>query len=190
MEITFQQIKTEFDQTFGYVRQDIAKILEMDIKLHYTIALLVCCGCEMLTWHRNLRDDQAWEVFGSLLPDARAFKAISKPLWEALRNGLAHNFRPDTIRVGNGDWRFTILSQPSAPLVAITNGQPNWIHLNIRKVSSRVISQINAYEQELHANPDARRRFYEELQRSIKTIGADAATITDAFRSTLGQTYS
>lgn len=36
MEITFSEIEKEFKETFGYVRQDIAKILDDDLKLHYT----------------------------------------------------------------------------------------------------------------------------------------------------------
>jgi hypothetical protein len=59
MDIPFKQIKDEFDQTFGYVRCDIAAILGTPLKLHYTLALLNCCACEMLTWHRNLPDGDA-----------------------------------------------------------------------------------------------------------------------------------
>ena len=53
MEIAFKEIEKEFNETFGYVRQDIAEILKKNLGLNYTIALLVCCACEMLTWHRE-----------------------------------------------------------------------------------------------------------------------------------------
>jgi len=106
--IAFKEIEKEFNETFGYVRQDIAEILKKNLALNYTIALLVCCACEMLTWHRDLRDDQAYKVFTSLLPDTEPCKAVGKTLWEALRNGLAHNFRPDTIKIEDDEWRFTI----------------------------------------------------------------------------------
>jgi hypothetical protein len=112
MEIAFKEIEKEFSETFGYVRGDIAAILKKNIGLNYTIALLVCCACEMLTWHRGLRDDQAYEVFISLLPDTELYKAIGRTLWEALRNGLAHKFRPDTIRIEDDEWRFAISSEP------------------------------------------------------------------------------
>ena len=80
MEIVFKQIEKEFSETFGYVRQDIAELLKNDRPLHYTVALLVCCACEMLTWHRDLKDDQAHEVFTSLLPDTEPYKAVGKTL--------------------------------------------------------------------------------------------------------------
>src|ERR1022692_4479337 len=171
MEIAFEQIEKEFSETFGYVRQDIIELLKNDRPLHYTVALLACCACEMLTWHRGLRDDQAHEVFTSLLPDTEPYKAVGKTLWEALRNGLAHNFRPDTIRIEDDEWRFTIFSHQSGPHMSVTKGRPHWIHLNIRAFSSRVIPQIDAYEQELRTSADARLRFHEKSGKYyVKTI--------------------
>ena len=188
MEISFEKIEKEFSETFGYVRQDIAELLKNDRPLHYTIALLVCCACEMLTWHRGLRDDRAHEVFTSLLTEP--YKAVGKTLWESLRNGLAHKFRPDTIRIEDDWWRFTVFSARSGPPVRVTKGQPHlggphWIHLNVRILSERVISQIDAYEQELRTNPNARLSFQERSERYIRTIPAGATSIADTLRSVL-----
>jgi len=188
MEIAFKEIEKEFSETFGYVRQDIGAILENDLGLNYTIALLVCCACEMLTWHRDLRDDQAHEIFTSLLPDTEPFRAVGKTLWEALRNGLAHKFRPDTIRIENDEWRFTISSH-GGPHVSVRQGRPHWIHLNIRECCSRIRCQIDAYEQELRTSADARARFYQRSGKSVKTIPAEAAKVANAFRSILGETH-
>jgi hypothetical protein len=66
--VTFADIATEFSQTFGYIRQDIAAIRNANLGLNYTMVLLICCACEMLAWHKDLDDDQ---VFTSLLPDGR-----------------------------------------------------------------------------------------------------------------------
>jgi hypothetical protein len=189
MEIAFKEIEKEFSETFGYVRQDIAAILKNNLGLNYTIALLVCCACEMLTWHGGLRDDQAHEVFTSILPDTEPYRAVGKTLWEAMRNGLAHKFRPDTIRIENDEWRFTISSR-GGPHVSVTKGQPHWIHLNIRECSSRVSSQIDAYEQELRASADARLRFHQRSESYVKTIPAEATRIADALSSILGETHS
>ena len=171
------------------MRQDIAEILRKNLGLNYTIALLVCCACEMLTWHRELRSDQACEVFTSLLPDTDSYRTVGKTLWEALRNGLAHKFRPDTIRIENEEWRFTISSQ-SGPHMSVTEGKPHWIRLSIRECSTRVISQIDAYENELRTNADARLRFHEKSKSYIKILPADADKIADALRSVLGETHA
>jgi hypothetical protein len=191
MEIVFKEIEKEFSETFGYVRQDIAELLKNDRPLHYTVALLVCCACEMLTWHRGLRDDQAHEVFTSLLPDTEPYKAAGKTLWEALRNGLAHNFRPATIKIGDDEWRFTISSPRSGARMSVTKGQPHWIRLNIRDFSSRVNLEIDAYEQELRTNADARLRFHDKSQKHyVKMLPPDAAKVADALRSVLGGTHT
>jgi hypothetical protein len=94
---------------------------------------------------------------------------MGKTLWEALRNGLAHKFRPDTIRIDDDEWRFTISSEPGLrPYMSVTAGQPHWIHLNIRAFSSGVISQIDAYEQELRTSAHARLIFHEKSKSYIK----------------------
>jgi len=191
MEIAFKEIEKGFCETFGYVRQDIAELLKSDRPLHYTVALLVCCACEMLTWYRGLRGNQAHAVFISLLPDTAQYKAVGKTLWEALRNGLAHNFRPDTIKIGDDEWRFTIFSRRSGPRINVTKGQPHWIHLNIRDLSSKVNLEIDAYEQELRASADARLAFHEKSKRNyVKAVPREAARVADALRSLFGDTRS
>jgi hypothetical protein len=185
--IAFKEIEKEFKETFGYVKQDIDEILKKNLALNYTIALLVCCACEMLTRHRDRRDDQAFKVFTSLLPEP--YKAVGKTLWEALRNGLAHNFRPYTIKIENDKWRIAISSHQSGPRVRVTKGQPHWIHLNIRALWSQVIPQIDAYEQELRTSADARLRFHEKSNRYIRIIHTEAR-IADALRSIVGETHS
>jgi hypothetical protein len=143
----------------------------------------------MLTWHRGLKDDQAYEIFTSLLPDTKPYKAVGKTLLGALRNGLAHKFRPDTIRIDDEDWRFTISSQ-SEPLISVRKGKPHWIHLSIRAFSSRLLSEIDAYEQELRTSADARLSFDEKSKRYINTLPAEATSIAEALRLILGETHS
>ena len=137
-----------------------------------------------------MRDDQAYEVFTSLLPDTEPYKAVGKTLWEALRNGLAHNFRPDTIKIEDDEWRFTISSHQSGPRMQRHEGTATLDSPEYSGLSSRVIPQIDAYEQELRTSADARLRFREKSKRYIKTIPAEAARIADALRSVLGETHS
>src|SRR3990172_4821291 len=115
MEVHFEEIRTEFEQTFRYIRNDIKAILDENPNLHYTVALLICCACEMLAYHKNLEPHQ---VFTSLLPDGEPYPIIGKTMFEALRNGLAHRFRPETIEIGSHQWRFSIRHQ--GPLVSVT----------------------------------------------------------------------
>jgi hypothetical protein len=75
--------------------------------------------------------------------------------------------------------------------MSVTKGKPHWIHLNIRDFSSRVSLQIDAYEQELRTNADARLRFHEKSGKYyVKTLPPEAARIADALRSVLGEAHS
>ena len=185
-EVPFSFIQREFKETLGYVRQDIAKILDDKLGLNYTIALLACCACEMLAWHR---EDESYRVFTSLLPDVEQYKVIGKVLWEALRNGLAHKFRPDTIKIDGEEWRFQLYSQPG-PAIAVSAGEPNWIRMNIRTISERVIAQITTYENELRNDAVSRQKFKVKSENFVRQLPADASKISAALRAIRGKTYA
>src|SRR5688500_13696948 len=87
--LSFEDIKTEFDESLGYIKNDISALCRQNERVNYTVALLVACGCEVLAegWGGRRPHD----VFAELLPDTD-WKALAKPLYEALRNGLTHKF--------------------------------------------------------------------------------------------------
>ena len=180
VEVTFAKIENEFRETFGYVRQDIAAIRKKNLSLNYTVALLICCACEMLAWHKNLEAD---EVFTSLLPDTEPYPVIGKTLFEALRNGLAHNFRPDTIIIGSHQWRFSFIPQ-QGPQVSVRKGEPNWLQLNVQDLEEQVKAKIKAYEEELQQSQSARLKFLEKSKKSMRTK-FPGARIAEAWKSLL-----
>jgi hypothetical protein len=67
--------------------------------------------------------------------------------------------------------------------------QPHWIYLNIRVFSERVMSQIDAYEQELRISPEACRRFDEKSKVYIKGLNSDATSISAALKTILEETH-
>jgi hypothetical protein len=183
VEVAFAEIEKEFRETFGYVRQDIAAIRKANLGLNYTVALLICCACQMLAWHKDLEDDQ---VFTSLLPDTDAYQVIGKTMFEALRNGLAHRFRPDTIKIGNHQWRFAIFWRGESH-VSATEGKPNWLLLNVKVLEERLVAKIDAYEEELRHSANARFGFRKKSQKSTRTIPPQATRITGAWKSILAK---
>src|ERR1019366_8857841 len=88
--LSFADIEKEFDESLGYIKNDIFALCRQNEKVNYTVALLVACGCEVLAVGRGDRK-RPHDVFAELLP-ANDWKALAKPLYEALRNGLAHKF--------------------------------------------------------------------------------------------------
>jgi hypothetical protein len=127
----------------------------------------------MLAWHKNMADDQ---VFTSLLPNDQPWKTLGKIIFEALRNGLAHRFRPDTLKIGNEAWRFRIYWHDGTPIDAV-RGNPNWVVLSAKSLEQRVIERIDAYEKELRHDPYARVTFAEKSQKSIRRVPAQARNV-------------
>lgn len=188
-EVAFTQIEKEFKETFGYIRQDMAAIRRADLRLNYTVTLLICCACQMLAWHRNLKDDQ---VFTSLLPNDERYKLIGKTIFEALRNGLAHRFRPDTVKIGKEQWRFSIAWKGGTDATAI-EGTPNWLQLNVKVLAERMTAQINEYEVELKTSPSARVNFQEKSKKCVKDVSGKSeqvSRIAEAWRSVIGKRHS
>lgn len=180
--IEFTQIAKEFQETFGYVRQDIEAIRKVNLGLNYTVVLLICCACQMLAWHKDLSD---YQVFTSLLPDSEPWRSLGKMIFEALRNGLAHRFRPDTLRVGKENWRFSIFWQNGTP-VSAARGNPNWLLLSAKSLEERVIQLIDAYEQELRENARTRANFLEKSRKCIREIPPQAREVVNAWNTLVG----
>ena len=64
----FAVVKVKFDETLGYIRQDLRWLLEKRSSLNYTIALLIGCGCEMLAACGGDKQRRGERVFAELLP--------------------------------------------------------------------------------------------------------------------------
>ncbi len=188
-DVAFAQIEKEFKETFGYVRQDMAEIRKADLGLNYTVTLLICSACQMLAWHRDLKDHQ---IFTSLLPNDERYRLIGKTIFEALRNGLAHRFRPDTVKIGNEQWRFSIAWQ-GGPHASAIEGKPNWLQLNVKVLAERITAQIDAYHVELQNSARARVNFQGKSKKCVKDVNEkpeQLARIAEAWRSVLGKRYS
>ncbi len=181
MKTAFNDIEKEFKETFGYVRQDIAAIRKKELGLNYTVALLICCACEMLAWHKDVQEH---EVFALLLPDENSYQMIAKKMFDALRNGLAHRFRPQTIRIGSNEWRFSLAWQ-TGPHLSVIRGTPNWLRLNVKVLSARITDQINAYEAELRNSSAAPRNFESKSRKCVTEVPPSAKSLTAAWKSIL-----
>ena len=181
MAIVFSEIEKEFKETFGYVRQDIAAIRGKGLGLNCTVALLICCACEMLAWHKDMKGH---EVFALLLPDEKSYQMIAKKMFDALRNGLAHSFRPQTIRIGGDEWRFSLAWQ-TGPHLSVIRGTPNWLRLNVKVFSERITDQINAYEVELRNSLPARRNFQLKAGKCVTEVPPNAKSLIVAWKSVL-----
>src|SRR5262249_53586942 len=143
----------------------------------------ICCACDSLAWHRGVKNH---EVFSELLPSTPEFRAIGKSMFEALRHGLAHRFRPDTIMIGSECCRFTIAWKDHAHL-GVIEGDPTWVQLNMQVLSEKVTSAIDSYQHELEQNASERERFQNKHDRYCVRPITDGTRVASAWRAVLGK---
>jgi len=85
--LSWANIKKEFDDSVGYIRQDLRWLQSHQSGLNYTVLLLVGCGCEMLAAIGGDKKRRGEKVFAELLP-AGDWRLLATRLYTALRDGL------------------------------------------------------------------------------------------------------
>jgi hypothetical protein len=164
--LTFDDIANEFKESLGYIRQDIRWLCKHNSGLNYTVALLVGCACEALS------DGGAYpskeRALAELFPD-EDWKKLAKPLFDAIRNGLAHSFDTKHIHV-NGQVVQIVFAWGPAPLVRIGPfaGQGDGLYVGTILLGKSVCALIDQFEATLRNDPAACQRFKNALQRDRK----------------------
>jgi hypothetical protein len=74
-ELSFADIRKEFDESLGYLKNDISALCRQHETVNYTVALLIACACELMG---KASGRQSHEIFAVLLP-ANDGKALAKP---------------------------------------------------------------------------------------------------------------
>ncbi len=96
----------EYDELQSFLLSDLRRIVALDVGGNFAVAALVAVACDALSKLQRRRDH---EVFAEMLP--LEWRPVSKSLYDALRNGLAHRYTMKTIvlrrrQIGLGiSWR-------------------------------------------------------------------------------------
>src|ERR1041384_6700981 len=117
---TPDEVKWEFEESLGFIRNDIRWLMEKS-GLNYTIALLIAVGCEALAACGAGKQRKGEAVFAELLP-AGDWQELSGPIYNALRNGLAHGFDTKHLSI---------------------DGKGHQIYLNAREEGMRIVATYN-----------------------------------------------
>lgn len=109
----------------------------------------------------------------------------AKTLWEAVRNGLAHRFRPHTIRTNEEILRFRFRWRRGKPMrIGEKDGEGvKWIDMNTLALAERVIALIDEYEAQLKSSSEARRAFCREWGNSTKPVSGLSVPLDHLWRS-------
>ena len=164
-QVSFADIKGEFDETLGYIRQDIKWLLDHDSGLNYTIALLVGCGCVVLAGCRPGPKSRGEIVFAELLPPGK-LQVLANRLYDALRNGLAHGFDTKHLSVDGKEHQIHLASRGPQKIAIVKNSRGIGLRIGIRSLAEALCAKITDFEALMQEDEEARRRFQKAHQRT------------------------
>lgn len=144
-----------FERLRGWLKAGLRRVMEIPRKQpHYAAALLVVIGCEALGRLLYNRKEQVF-VKELIAPHGRITEAMAGDLFKALRNGLAHTYDTNYMRLGQ-----------RGPLVELvvswTDTHP---HLGRRDDPPGIYLSLPTMQRDLEAILD---RYREELRRAPK----------------------
>ena len=159
-------VKQEFEETLGYIRQDLQWLLEKKSSLNYTIALLIGCGCEMLAACGGDKKRHGEKVFAELLPATKELQVLADRLYSALRDGLAHGFDTRHLRVDGVEHQIYLASLGSQEIAIQKNDRGIGLRIGIGVLAEGLCAKITDFEKQLTQDEDVRQRFMNARQRT------------------------
>ena len=173
--LSFADIKKEFDESLGYIRNDVTAIRHGRHTVNYTVALLIGCGCEMLAAGRGDRKHPE-RILAALLPPGD-WRLLAPRLHTALRDGLAHGF--DTKHLHVDDQAIQIYISWGEKEVIRIRRVPGrlGLYIGIQPLAEALCEKINQFEATLRHDEAARKVFKNarEYQRSTDLNQNEAA---------------
>ena len=161
-KVSFADIKKEFKESLGYIHNDIEWLCQHSSSLNYTIALLIACACEALSNGGAYTSKQA--ALADLLPDDD-WKRLKGPLFDLLRNGLAHSFDTKHLQVGTQSVQI-YMDFHTQEIIAIKRMQGgDGLILGTRPLGMKMCQKIKEFEAKLRNDPEACCRFRDAMQR-------------------------
>jgi hypothetical protein len=171
-DVSFADIKTEFEDSLGYIHNDIEWLCQKNSSLNYTIALLIACACEALADGGAYPNKQM--AFGDLLPDDD-WRKLARPLFDALRNGLVHSFDTKHLKVGSKSVQIYMNFHTSEVIAIKQTPLGEGLLIGTRPLAMKMCQRIKEFESKLRNDPDACRRFRDAMQRD-RTVDCLEAT--------------
>ena len=161
--ITYTDIKREFEESLGYIRNDIAALCADEHKtVNYTVALLIGCACEALADAGAYASKE--QAFADLMPDDD-WRKLAQPLFNAVRNGLAHSFDTKPLFV-NGQEVQIHFNWHAQRVIDIRHGHGlDRLHIGPRLLAARLCGKIDAFRAKLQQDNAACQKFRDALLR-------------------------
>lgn len=163
MVVTFAKIQDDFSELRYFVLHDLNLITSAPIGGNYAAALLVVTACEAVGTLRYGKKDGGLDFFGDYLVPEKC-RSVSKSIYDALRNGLAHSFVTKAI-----------LKAAKNPIeLGISWSKENHfeydpsraaLFINVQDFSKSLKEAFSRYEEELRQQAALRDRFIKWRKR-------------------------
>ena len=163
MAVDFNEIKDDFLELEGFVLTDLGIITNAPKGGNYAAALLITTACEALGTLRYGKKDGGVDFFENyLLPGP--WRMVSKSIYDALRNGLAHSFSTKVI-VNASDRPIELGISWSKETHFSYDSSRSVLFMNIQQLSKDLCGAFSKYQSELQQDADLRDRFVRWRQK-------------------------
>jgi hypothetical protein len=168
----FKEIEREFTVTLGYIRDDINALITGSQTLNYTVGLLIGVACEALEDAGAYSNKKT--VLAELLPDDE-WRQMKDVLFDALRNGLAHNFDTKHIHVdGRLLQIYMVWTLPKPIAIGIRNGAEA-LEIGTCVLGRGICQKIEEFRLRLQTDLAACERFKKSLDSSGRRVDCKPA---------------
>lgn len=185
MVVEFDTIKNDFLELEAFVLNDLGIITNSPKGGNYAAALLITTACEALGTLRYGRKDGGVEFFANYLLPER-WRVVSKSIYDALRNGLAHSFSTKTL-----------ISASEKPIeLGISWTKENHfsyeasrsvLFLNVQQLANDLRGAFSRYKSELQQNTELRDTFFRWREKQ-RTYQVQNESEREAWNALLKQT--
>lgn len=165
MAVEFDKIKDDFRELEAFVLNDLGIITNAPKGGNYAAVLLITTACEALGALRYGRKDGGLDFFTNyLLPEP--WRVVSKSIYDALRNGLAHSFSTKTV-VNASEKPIELGISWSKEKHFSYESSRSVLFLNVQQLASDLRRAFGRYQSELQQSAELRHTFYKwrEKQR-------------------------
>ena len=163
----YAEIKHEFDVTLGYIREDINTLCNGTQTLNYTVGLLIGVACEALEDAGAYPNKKT--VLSDLLPDDD-WRQLKDVLFDALRNGLAHNFDTKHIHIGGRRVQIYLVWGLAKPIaIGMRNGEEA-LEIGTCVLGRGICQMIDEFRAKLQNDAAGCERFKRSLDSSGRRV--------------------
>jgi hypothetical protein len=154
---TFENIKDEFSELKNFVLYDLNLITSASQGGNYAAALLVVTACEAAGTLRYGKNDGGLDFFRDYLVPEK-WRPVSKSIYGALRNGLAHSFLTKAILKAADNPIELGISWSKENHFEYDPGRAT-LFINVQEISKKLKEAFQRYEEELKKHAELRNQF-------------------------------